>query len=353
MKRLFMALALVLLGAGCANFPPAIPLAGEFNLHPLFGDNMVLQRDFPTPVWGTATPSSRLEITIGRQRCEAVADSDGRWRINLQPMPAGGPHTMSVRGRNRIVTCRNILFGDVWLCSGQSNMQWSVRESGNPRAEIAAADYPRLRLFQVAHKVSDKPLTTVAGHWRVCSPQTVANFSAAAYYFGRDLSRRTGVPVGLIQSTWGGTPAEAWLDRAALASDPLLQPIMTRHERLMRSYRENEAAYQLSKDIQKKIRIEDMMYYNDPGVKADIGWESPQCRDEQWRTMSQPGAWEQQGLNVDGIVWFRRWVKIPAAWAGQPLELSLGAIDDFDRTYFNGVKVGGIGTENRNAWRTP
>jgi sialate O-acetylesterase len=211
----------------------AAPLAAQISLPAIFGDHMVLQRDAPVAIWGKAPPGAAVavelraadEVETGR----ATADADGRWRLRLRPRPAGGGYTLTVGTDQRIVL-RDVQFGEVWIGSGQSNMQWSVEQSAEPEKEIAAAAHPGLRLFTVAQKVAAQPLDDVEGSWAACAPQTVKDFSAVAYYFGRELHARLGVPVGLIHSSWGGTPAEAWTSREALAAEEICKPILARWE---------------------------------------------------------------------------------------------------------------------------
>ncbi len=352
MNRLVIALTLAWFCAGCSNFIPG-PTATDFKVNPLFADNMVIQRDMRNRVWGTALPGERVGVEINNREYSAVADQDGNWSVLIDALPVGGPYMMRISGKNRIDTINNILSGDVWLCAGQTNMQWSVSSAADATAEIAAANYPQIRFFQVPHVVSDVPVTEVSGKWQVCTPQTVADFSAAGYYFGRDLYKQIGVPIGLINVSWGGTPVEAWTDRAWLRKNAELKPIMDRHDRLMKVYPEKQAEYEKFMRERKNMRIEDMMYYNDPGDKGAVDLEKANYDDGQWKTMSLPGIWENYGLDIDGVVWFRKSIDIPAAWKGKELELSLGPIDDFDTTYFNGTRIGGIGRENHNAWRTP
>jgi sialate O-acetylesterase len=193
----------------------------------VFGDNMALQRDMPVPVWGTADPGEFVSVEFAGQSVATATDADGNWRVTLEPSPAGGPYDLTVRGKT-IRTFKNILVGDVWVCSGQSNMQWPVEWSLNAVEEIANATYPRIRLFTVPPTVAQEPKLDVGGGWVACAPETVPNFSAVAYFFGRALHRELGVPVGLINTSWGGTAVEAWTSRSALAASPDFAPILAR-----------------------------------------------------------------------------------------------------------------------------
>jgi sialate O-acetylesterase len=181
----------------------------------VFSDHMVLQRDQENPIWGTDRPSQKIEISIARKRVSTVADGQGNWRAKLPSLPAGGPHTLNVAGSST-VTFKNVLVGEVWFCSGQSNMQWPVEQSYGAEVEIAAANYPQIRLLTVKQLGTNVPQDNIEGRWQVCSPETVPPFSAVGYYYGQLLHQALGVPVGLIDNSWGGSTAEAWISRSAL-----------------------------------------------------------------------------------------------------------------------------------------
>lgn len=184
-------------------------------LAPLFRDGAVLQREKTVPVWGLADPGEKITINFASQTASATADASGRWLVLLPAMPASAePTEMTVTG-NAAVTVRDILVGEVWLSSGQSNMQMTVDEAANPQEEIAAADYPLIRYFDTTRTTAAAPASDVAGNWSVCSPATAGKFSAAAYYFGRELHRKLGVPVGLVNSSWGATTIEPWISLEA------------------------------------------------------------------------------------------------------------------------------------------
>jgi len=218
-------------------------LAGaEVKLPALIGDNMVFQQGKKAAVWGSADPGEQVTVTLGDQKVTSTTDSEGRWKTELGPLKAGGPFEMTIAGKNTI-TVRNLVVGEVWICSGQSNMEMAVGNS--PRAwggvldaekEIAAGNYPMIRHFTVKKAVAGRPQQDVQGQWMVASPQTVGEFSAVAYFFGRDLHKALGVPVGLINSSWGGTPAEAWTSAPALRVDPELKPILDDWEEKVANY---------------------------------------------------------------------------------------------------------------------
>lgn len=206
----------------------AATAAADVKLPALISDNMVLQQGRPVSIWGTADAGEQVTVSIGEQKQTATADSDGKWKVELEPLKKGGPLEMTVAGKNTI-TIHNVLVGEVWVCSGQSNMEFALWNHGvfggakNFEQEVAAANYPMIHLFIVKKAVASKPQTDVEGQWVVTSPETAGNFSAVGYFFGRDLYRAMKFPVGLIDTTWGGTEAEAWTSDAALEADPDLK----------------------------------------------------------------------------------------------------------------------------------
>ena len=226
-------LAGVLLAWSFAALPPA---AAEVKLPAILSDNMVLQQGARAPVWGTADPGEEVTVTIAGQRWQATADPAGRWSLKLDPMKAGGPLEMVVAGRNTI-RVQNVMVGEVWLCSGQSNMQFTMGNAQNPQQEAAQATYPEIRTFNVELAISTEPKSDCQGSWIVCSPQVVRReFSAVAYYFGRELHRTLGAPIGLINSSWGGTAIQLWMDRRTLESDPELRPIVARADKSLTDF---------------------------------------------------------------------------------------------------------------------
>lgn len=311
----------------------------------LIGDNMVLQHGRKARVWGWAEPGERVTVTFRGERATATADARGRWEVFTGPHKEGGPFELTVAGRNTL-TFKNVLVGDVWVCSGQSNMEWSLANAQDGAKAAAEAKYSLIHLFTVTKKTSEQPLEDVEGHWVVTTPKEAAQFSAVGYFFGRELHKLFAVPIGLIHTSWGGTPAEAWTSRATLAADPTLKPMLDRYDRqlndLPRLQREYEAA---QAEWARKYMTEDAGNKGEPGGYAKLEYDAAS-----WKRMRLPQLWESAGMDVDGVVWFRRELDVPAAWAGKDLTLKLGAIDDFDTTYFNGERVGSTGADTPNAW---
>ena len=210
--------------AGLACGVMAAPAAAEVKPNPLFTDGMVLQQGRPVAVWGTADDGEAVTVKFQGQEVKATA-KDGKWAVKLASLAAGGPDILSIKGTNEVVV-KDVLVGEVWLASGQSNMEWPVRASTEPESVRATADDPMIRLFSVPRVGADEPRPTVEASWKPCTPANIDNFSAVAFAFGKQLRKALGVPVGLINTSYGGTPAEAWTSREALEADPALKEIL-------------------------------------------------------------------------------------------------------------------------------
>jgi hypothetical protein len=225
----------VLLAGLLAAAVLAGPARADVRLPKIISDHMVVQRGAAVPVWGWADAGEEVTVSLAGQTQTARADAGGKWRVKLDKLEAAGPHTLTVKGKNTL-TVKDVLVGEVWLASGQSNMQWSVAQARDPDKERAAADFPQIRMFTVARKPAREPQSDCSGSWQVCSPQTVGQFSAAAYFFGRDLHQKLGVPVGLINSSYGGTIIEAWISQDALKSLPELKGVLASYEKRAATY---------------------------------------------------------------------------------------------------------------------
>jgi len=197
----------------------------DIRLPSLIDHHMVVQRGVEYPVWGWADPGERVTVSFNGQAKTATVGADSIWKVTLAPMKAGGPYEMRLRGKNAI-TLDNILVGDVWVCSGQSNMEWPVKYSANPDAEILRGNHPRLRLFEVRKTAATDPLNDCKGQWQECTSHTVGEFSGVGYYFGRSLMDSLGVPIGMIQAAWGGTNIHTWMSRAAIEGNPEIRYLL-------------------------------------------------------------------------------------------------------------------------------
>src|SRR5688572_2462016 len=217
--------------------------SADVTLASLFQDHAILQRDQFVPVWGRADPGEQVTVEFRGQSVATTADAAGSWQVRLQPMQASAePATLVVRGKNTL-TLSDVLTGEVWLASGQSNMEWRVEQAAAAETEIAAAKHPLIRQFDVPNVVAESPKTSVEGSWVTCSPGTAAKFSAVAYYFARDLQAAAGVPVGIINSTWGGTPVEAWMSASALGANPAFRPPLARWQQTLAEYPQKKAEF--------------------------------------------------------------------------------------------------------------
>ena len=227
------------------------PLRAEVKLPALFTDHMVLQRDQENPVWGWAKPGEDVTVVIGEQTHRVTADADGRWRVKLQPMKAGGPHELSISGAdNRPRTLKDVLVGEVWVCSGQSNMGWTVGQSKDADLEIRTANYPNIRLISVPNLGTQEPQRDFQGKWEVCSPKSVPGFSGVGYFFGRQLYQNLNVPIGLIDNAWGGSSCEAWVSRDRLESDDRYAELLARWKQTEETYSHEKALANHQKQLE-------------------------------------------------------------------------------------------------------
>ena len=216
-------------------------LHADVKPNPLFTDGAVLQRGQPVPVWGTARDGEKVTVEIDKQKVSTTA-AGGKWSVNLKPLKEGGPLSLKITGDNA-VTVNNLLVGEVWVCSGQSNMEWKFAQAHNAKEEGPKADFPKIRMFTVKKTTSGKPLTEAEGSWVECSPQTVGGFSAVGYFFARDLYQKLGVPVGMIHTSWGGTPAQAWTSLEGFGNDPELKGYADAAKQKLANYDAAVAAY--------------------------------------------------------------------------------------------------------------
>ena len=335
----------------------AATASAEVRLPGWMTSNMVLQQQTTLHLKATAKPKAKVKVTANwsREVLETRADAEGRFALDLAIPEAGGPYTLTFNdGRKTVLD--NVMVGEVWFCSGQSNMEMPVKGWGRVKdfeQEVANADHPLIRLFQVKEVTALTPQTEVPyGHtngWAVCSPEMVAEFSATAYFFARTLTEKLGIAVGVVNSSWGGTPAETWTSHEALKHVTGFEDMLKRieelgSERVQTVYEESMA------DWNRQFLTKDQGL-----CEADIRRPKWNAETEGWQTMSLPALWEGQGLpGFDGVAWFRRVVDIPADLAGKDLKLNLGMIDDEDKTYWNGEMVAeGSGFNQQRHYTVP
>jgi sialate O-acetylesterase len=306
----------------------------------LVSDGMVLQRDAAVKIWGWADKGENVTINFNSETYTAVTDANGRWMVTLSPSKAGGPYDMEIKAAN-FITLKNILIGDVWLCSGQSNMELTMeRLKDKYPNEIANSDYNSIRQFEVPDKYYfDAPREDLdSGAWESANPKTIFKFTAIGYFFAKELYQKHHVPIGLINASLGGSPAQAWMSEDALKAFP--EDLAT-----LQKYKDN--AY--IKQIEDKDKAANDAWFSriqqtDKGIaQGEKPWFDPTYDASQWATMNVPGYWADGPLGpVNGVVWFRKEIFCPASMAGKPARLWLGRIVDGDETYFNGKKVGEI-----------
>ena len=309
----------------------------EVRLPRLLADGAILQRDAPAAVYGWADEGEAVVVYLDGEPVARTRAAGGRWRVAIAPRPAGGPHELAVEGENTIVV-RDLWFGDVWVASGQSNMELPMaRVSGRYAAEVAAADYPLIREFDVPRGyVFAGPREDFAdGAWVASSPDTVGGFSAVGWFFARALHERYGVPVGIISSNYGGTTAEGWMSEKALAEFPHYLEVARRYRDASRV---EEA---LAADREAARAWHDALERRDAGLAAEPGWHAAELDDAGWEHVQVPASLEAMGAGADnGVFWFRRDVELPPAAAGEAAALELGRIVDADTAWVNGVEVG-------------
>ncbi|HVU08884.1 MAG TPA: sialate O-acetylesterase [Verrucomicrobiae bacterium] len=299
---------------------------------PMFGDNMVLQRDKPNAIWGWAKPGEKITVEIAGHSATAIADMDGRWQAEIQPPTVGGPYTLKISGAQQSIEFHKVLVGDVWICGGQSNMEFGLGMARNGAEEIQSANHPEIRLFMVQHRVAYAPSKIPQGAWKICSPQTVAQdgwngFSAVAYFFATKLQNEIHVPIGLVEDCWGGTPVESWMSPETLRKlkdfDAPLNEIARLHAKGGPEY----GSF--------------LMHWLD---EYDIGnnlWSAENFDDSNWKTVTVPGGFKELGLpDEPGICWFRKEIVLPNLLPAGKAAIHLGSIEKMDTTYINGQWVG-------------
>jgi sialate O-acetylesterase len=319
--------------------------AADVRVPSLIGDHMVVQRGKPVRLWGQADPGETVRASLAGADATTEADASGRWALTLPALAAGGPHTLTIRGRN-VLTFRDVQAGEVFVASGQSNMEWPLSQSLGA-GDALKAGCGGLRLFTVTKATAVAPRDDVQGMWLPCNEETAPSFSAVAFHFGQALHRALGLPIGLVHTSWGGTPAEAWTPREALLAESSLAPMVHELDTLLRDPSAREEA------ARKLAEWEARNFHQDTRNTGEAQGFARGGDDAGWLPMELPQYWENAGLRMDGAVWFRRTADVPAAWAGRDATLSLGAIDDFDTTYWNGERVGTTGRETPQFYAAP
>lgn len=331
--QLALAAGLCMHTAGAANADER-PL-----LHPLFSDHGIIQRDAPIHVHGSASPGSEIRVALGPSQVSAIAGDDGRWEAELPALQAGGPHTLTAEGDGRTETARDVMIGDVWLCSGQSNMALEIARALDAPAEAGAANDPMIRAMTLPLRTADVPSRDFRSEveWQVISSDNASRVSAACYFMARDLRRVHDVPMGLIISAWGGSSITAWMSEEALSragADP--EALAT-----LALYRDNPAEAM----IRWGARWEDWWLNQTGGVREDAPW-ADDLDIAAWPVVPAFTFWEEWGdpalADHDGMVWYRTRFHLTAEQAAQGAVLHIGRADEVDQTWLNGAPVGGM-----------
>jgi sialate O-acetylesterase len=325
----------------------AICQQARFSVAPLITDNMVLQQRSNAPLWGRGIPG--MQVTVRASWGTATStrvNPDSTWMMKLRTPKAGGPYQLNFSFQEATLTIKNVLVGEVWLCSGQSNMEmplagWPPADTIlNSAEEIAHSSFPNIRLFTVRRAFSAAPESVCDGEWVECSPASSRDFSATAYFFGRKLYETLHIPIGLIHSSWGGTAAHSWISERSLSQIPQYDSILQKLPAAA------EGQHRIMEWLHQYPVIDMRMRKGDDKWK-NLSFQDEDCPsrsfdDTEWHTMRLPTLWEQTEVgNLDGVVWFRKQVTIPPDWVHKDLVLELGPIDDIDETFVNGAKVGG------------
>lgn len=319
----------------------AISMFANVKLPVLVSDGMVLQRDSRINIWGWATPGEKIKIKFINKTYNAVTDIEGNWKVTMAPMKAGGPYSMEIKGNNSIII-NDILIGDVWFCSGQSNMVLNMeRVKEKYPADIAAANFPQIRNFFIP-TASDAVAVHAdlpPGKWISASPENVLGFGAATFFFARSLYNEYKVPIGIINSSVGGTPIEAWISYEGIKEFPQL---VSRVDRL----RDTSYLNPIMRSARRRapsVQNSSAPVVTDLGTSGPRPWYDVSYIPEGWHKFWLPGYWEDQGVKgLHGVVWFRKEVNIPESMAGKPAKLFMGRIVDADNVYVNGVLSGNI-----------
>lgn len=306
----------------------------------VLNSNMVLQREGQTNIWGWASPKKKVTVKFRGEEFTTKAEKDGSWSVKINTGKAGGPFDLAIT-EGETLTLTNILVGDVWVCGGQSNMEFPLYKAQNGASEIRNAQYPQIRIFNIGNQASKEPASnTPQAQWEVCTPQTIPNFSAVGYMFGKELHLETGIPIGLIGSNWGGTIVETWTSKESCEKDTQTKEWLSRLNEFdaEKAIAEQKKVYDIYRKEAEKLK--------NPNFTHEYISES--YNDASWNTMTLPDTWETiHGMeSFDGIVWFRFTVEIPSNFKFDQAEIELSKIDDSDIVWINGKKVG----ETFNLW---
>jgi sialate O-acetylesterase len=328
------------LNIGYAQQPPAVQAATSLPfVSPIFGDNMVLQRNKPDKIWGWSEPGDAIHVVVGSSTASAVAGADHRWQVEIQPPPAGGPYTVKITGRQS-VELHDVLVGDVWLCGGQSNMEFKLRGVLNSADEVKAANHPQIRFFTVAEHPAYHHTDLVSGTWTAVSPETAAQVSAVAYYFARRVQQDVHIPIGLVVDAVGGTPAETWTSVAALRQVGGLDVPLAELQRVAAEAGPEYGNYVMS-------------WFDRYDVGTKENWPDAALDDASWKSVDIFGGFAALGVaDTPAVIWLRKEVVLPNPLPAGRVMMFLGIVDRMDTVYVNGKFIGGSAwVENPRVYR--
>lgn len=338
-NKVYLALALVLI----TNILFSQSQSPKKLVAEIFSDHMILQRDVVVPIWGWGNPGKKVEVLLNTTKFSSVVNTNGKWLIELPKANAGGPHKIKISSEEAVVSLEDIYYGDVWLCSGQSNIEWPLKRTKNATITLTDAPYRNIRHLKIPKSASIYPaaeLTPTKG-WKIASQKELVDFSAVGFYFAQHLQKEIDVPIGLLNSSWGGSKIVSWMDYNALGletKNDLADTIMSRRELLKQ------------KQIKNFKKVMDTIPFKELGLDSKGGylWKTTSYDDSHWKVMKLPSPWEKRGLDgLDGVVWFRKSFYIDSVHLENAnCNINLGAIDDTDDVYINGKHVGGM----KNTW---
>lgn len=325
-------------------------LNAKVKLQPMFSDNMVLQQQTDAPIWGEANAGANIQVTASwdGKTYKVKADNKGAWMVKVATPKAGGPFTINISDGKPVIL-HNVMIGEVWLCTGQSNMEMPVvgpsndnwGKVNNYKEEAAEAqNHPNIRMLKVNRNIALKPQTSVGAEsngWQICSSNSVAEFSATGYFFGRNIEKYRNVPIGLIETCWGGTPAEAWTSSNTLKTIPHYADRINS----MKPILEGELSLSENDNSLYQIWIDSISTTDHGVVNGKAVWSASDFDDSSWQEANVPcDITDGRKPGFDGIIWMRKSIDIPKSWQGKNLTLRLGTVDDDDVTYFNGTQIG-------------
>lgn len=314
----------------------------KVSLPNIFADNMVLQRETAIPIWGWANAGENIVVTFNKQKVSTIADANGKWLLKLKSEKAATNLTLTIKGENTI-EIKNVAVGEVWLCSGQSNMEWTVGQSNNAQQELANADNPNIRHIKISKTTSSIPQDDFAeGTWKISNSTNTKDFTAVGYFFAQNIYKELKVPIGLIHSSWGGTNIETWISREGFESSDEFREMIAKMPKV-------DLATLTKRNVEQKIKqIEAIQGVAVNSFDAE-SFKKDSFDDSKLPTMKLPELWETQQLGeLDGVVWLRKVINLTAEQSKKKATIELAKIDDNDITFINGVEIG-----KTNQWDAP